>query len=311
MIKKKFRGVVVPMITPVTKEGRMDTAAAGRIMERFFRNGISPLVLGTTGESASVSDSDACELMQAAVEARNRLNEAAGKADHPFRQQVYAGLVGNRVGDLIEQGKRYAEMGVDAVVSTLPSYYILTEAQMKQFYLTLADALTAPLFMYNIKATTQMSIPLETAVELSRHPNIAGLKDSERDEEKLRRSIEAFAPREDFSFFCGWGAQGAASLKLGADGIVPSTGNVVPELYGLLYKAFEAGDAAEADRLQALTDRVAVVYQKGRTLGQSLSALKILMKSEGLCETYMVPPLTVLPEQEAENIVSQFRLLDL
>lgn len=287
------------MATPLKADLTIDTDAVVRIMRRFAENSISPLVLGTTGESASVGETESLRFVRAAVAAR-----AAG-------QQVYAGLVGNDVRQLVRLGNLYAEAGADAVVSTLPSYYILTPEQMKAFYLTLAEEVKAPIFMYNIKATTQMSIPLEVAEELSRHPNVAGLKDSERDEEKMKASIAAFKDRADFSFFCGWGAQGGNSLKLGADGIVPSTGNIVPELYGKLYKAFAAGDFAAVDRCQALTDQVGAVYQKGRTLGQSLAALKAIMQSQGLCGTTMMPPLTAYDEKENQQIVNQFNLLSL
>lgn len=298
-MKKKFQGVVVPMITPLCSDLSIDTQAVARIMQSFAANQISPLVLGTTGESASVGPKESLRFMQAAVD-----NKSEG-------QMVYAGLVGNDVKALISLANEYAAMGVDAVVATLPAYYILTPEQMKAFYLRLADEAKAPVFMYNIKATTQMSIPLDVVEALSHHENMAGLKDSERDEEKMKKSIELFQNREDFSFFCGWGAQGANSLKLGADGIVPSTGNIVPELYGKLYQAYLAGDFEKTDYYQALTDLVAVVYQKGRTLGESLAALKVLMQDAGLCSSTMMPPLTELSSEENQRIIEQFKALSL
>jgi 4-hydroxy-tetrahydrodipicolinate synthase len=279
MTKKHF-GVVVPMITPLTKELDIDTAAVSRIMKSFAANGISPLVMGTTGESPSLSPEQSKTLLRAAVQA---------KAEN---QTIYAGLVGNNVAELIERAKIYAALGADVAVSTLPSYYTLTPEQMEGFYTMLADASPCPVMMYNIKATTQMSIPPAVVEHLSRHPNIVGLKDSERDEERLLYFIRKFKPRADFSFFCGWGAQSLGSLLLGADGVVPSTGNIVPEMYKNLYDAFVRGDYAEAERWQTATDEVAQTYQAGRTLGQSLAALKALMKTKGLCEAYMMPPLT-------------------
>ena len=298
-MKKHFKGVVIPMASPFTPDCTADTVAVHRIIASFAKNGLHALVLGTTGESASVGPDEAFRMMEAAVEARQD------------GQQVYAGLVGTDVAALVAQGKRYAALGVDAVVSTLPSYYALTPDQMKRFYLTLADNIPAPVMMYNIKATTQMTIPLEVVEELSHHPNIAGLKDSERDEAKQNRSIELFRDREDFSFFCGWGARGALSLQLGADGIVPSTGNIVPELYGALYQAFLRGDQVETDRLQVMTDQVGAVYQKGRTLGQSLAALKVLMQECGLCGTTMMPPLSEYGPDESRQIVENFKSLSL
>ncbi len=249
------------------------------------------MVLGTTGESSSFGAKEGVNLVKAAV------------ASKGLNQQIYAGLVGNNVQHQINCGKRYFELGADVVVATLPSYYILTPGQMIAYYETLADSLPGPLMMYNIKATTQMSIPLEVVERLSRHENIWGLKDSERDVERLQKCINTYKDRKDFSFFCGWGGQSANSLMWGADGIVPSTGNIVPEMYKQLYLAAIQQDNETADDLQVKTDKVAKIYQEGRTLGQSLAALKVMMEVAGLCKSYMKPPLTELSEEEAGAII--------
>jgi 4-hydroxy-tetrahydrodipicolinate synthase len=282
MRTKMFQGVVVPMATPLKPDLTIDTLAVGRLVGLFAENGIHPLVMGTTGESSSIGAKASLELVRAAVEARGE------------GQCIYAGLVGNQIEELVERGNAYLELGADAVVATLPSYYILTPDQMYTYYIGMAERLRGPLLMYNIKATTQMSIPLEIVAKLSHHPNIWGLKDSERDFDRMKTCIETYRDREDFSYFCGWGAQSAGSLELGADGIVPSTGNVVPEHYKQLWEAALAGDFATARERQRETDEVALLYQKDRTLGESLAALKVLMHAKGLCNTTMMPPLTEL-----------------
>lgn len=282
MEAKKFSGVVVPMVTPLHPDLTIDVAAVQRIMTSFSENGIHPLVLGTTGESSSIGKKASGELVEAAVMCKGP------------NQLIYAGLVKNQVQAMVKWGNRFLDMGADAIVATLPCYYTLTPEQMYRFYMLLADSLQGPLLMYNIKATTQMSIPLEIVERLSHHPNIWGLKDSERDEARMKICIETYRNRADFSYFCGWGAQSAGSLQLGADGIVPSTGNLVPELYHQLYAAVQQGDFAKAQEMQSKTDEVAVRYQKDRTLGESLAALKQLMHAKGLCDPTMMPPLTEL-----------------
>jgi 4-hydroxy-tetrahydrodipicolinate synthase len=294
MMHKKFSGVVVPMITPLNNDLSIDTDAVARIMKSFSGNGIHPLILGTTGESSSVGEKESFDFLKAAISSKGR------------GQCIYAGLVGNQVADLIKRGNQYGKLGADVVVATLPSYYILTPAQMVSFYTTLADKIGVPVMIYNIKATTQMSIPLNVVEQLSKHPNIWGLKDSERDEERMKRCIETYKERADFSYFCGWGAQSAGSLELGADGIVPSTGNIVPELYGELYKAACKENWEKAARYQKLTDDVAAIYQKDRTLGESLAALKVMMNNEGLCGTNMMPPLTELSRDVVHCVVERF-----
>ncbi|MGX7835946.1 dihydrodipicolinate synthase family protein, partial [Campylobacter fetus subsp. venerealis] len=82
---------------------------------------------------------------------------------------------------------------------------------------------------------------------------------------------------EDFSYFCGWGAKSVDSLSLGADGIVPSTGNLVPSFYKEMMIEIRQNNWDKAMEWQEFTDQIAVVYQRGKTLGQSLAALKLLM----------------------------------
>lgn len=288
--RKKYSGVVVPMVTPLTGSKKIDVAAVERIIKSFSDNDLSPLILGTTGESCSFSTKESEEMVKATVASK-------GSSQH-----IYVGLVGNNVQELVISGQKYFDLGADVVVATLPSYYLLTPAQMMAYYETLADQLPGPLMMYNIKATTQMSMPLEVVEQLSHHYNIWGLKDSERDLERLQKSITAYRQRKDFSFFCGWGGQSAHSLHLGADGIVPSTGNFVPELYKQLYLAAIHQKPEEADLYQRETDEVARIYQEGRSLGESIAALKVMMSVGDKCEPYMKPPLTELSDEEAELI---------
>jgi 4-hydroxy-tetrahydrodipicolinate synthase len=279
-MKKKFSGVVVPMVTPLLTDYTIDMDAVEKLIGIFAQFNIHPLVLGTTGESSSFNEFESLRLVEMAVKYKGE------------NQVIYAGLVGNQVDELISRGRKYIDLGVDCVVATLPSYYVLNPKQMEKFYLTLADEIHGPVMMYNIKATTQMSLPLDEVEKLSNHPNIFGLKDSERDQDRLKKCIEKFKNREDFSFFCGWGAQSFGSLLRGADGIVPSTGNLVPEMYEKLYQAALQGDWHECEKWQMETDAIAVKYQKDRTLGESLAKLKDMMSDLGLCGKTMMPPLT-------------------
>ena len=215
---------------------------------------------------------------------------------------IYAGLTGNCFSEQVRQAEVYTALGADVIVATLPTYYALTEEQMYEYYKTLADCITGPLMLYNILATTHMSIPVDIIRRLADHPNIVGLKDSERDLERMAQCIEIAKGRDDFAYFCGWAAQSAHSLELGGNGIVPSTGNFVPEMFQQLFDAAVRGDMETANRLQDETNEIAKIYQKDRTLGQSLTALKVMMQTKGLCEPWMLMPLTRLSAEEEQAI---------
>ena len=287
---KKYSGVVVPMVTPFTDRGKIDGPAAVRIAEFLVSDGCCPFLLGTTGESASIPDPERPRFVETVV------RQVAG------RTLVYAGIAGNCLGQSIAAARTYRDLGADVAVAHLPTYYALTPLQIRTYFETLADSIPLPLVVYNIQATTHMSIPLELVEALSHHPNIVGLKDSERIPERLESAVRAYRDREDFSHFCGWASQSAHALELGSDGLVPSTGNIAPKRFHKLYQAACSGDFDTARRLQQETDAIAAVYQNDKLLGESLAALKAMMGALHLCGPDMLPPLSRLDPKEEKRI---------
>ncbi len=289
----KYHGVVVPMVTPVTKEGDIDVKAVERIIDNFAKYNVSALLMGTTGEGNSVAVEQGVKMIEAAAKA------AAG------RITIYAGLAGNCVSEQMEAAKKFVAAGADVIAATLPCYYALTPEQMMKYYTDLADALTIPLMLYNITITTHMSIPVDVIEKLSHHPNIVGLKDSEDNQERMEEILRLVADRDDFAYFCGCAANSAKALSLGADGIVPSVGNYLPKMYADLFDAGVKGDTATAEDLQQKTIEIGKINNAGLTLGQSLAGLKVIMKMVGLCDTFMLPPLTELDDDTVKRIQEQ------
>jgi dihydrodipicolinate synthase/N-acetylneuraminate lyase len=287
---KKYSGVVVPMISPFTAGGDIDLPAAGRVVEHIVAGGCAPFVLGTTGESASIPLKGRAEFVNVMV-----------KQTHG-RAMTYAGIASNCFRESVDAAKAYFDLGVGCVVANLPSYYPLKGEQMLAYYEKLADAVHGPVMLYNITITTHMSIPLDVADKLSKHPNIVGLKDSERNEERMTESIKLWKDRQDFTHVMGCAALSAKALLLGSDGIVPSTGNFVPRMFRELYDAAVKGDAATAERLQRETDEMAKIYQGPRVLSESLAALKAMMNELGLCGAAVLPPLVECGKAERDQI---------
>ena len=294
---KKYSGVIIPAITPLTPDHKLDEGAVEKIFQFFYKHNTLPFILGTTGESSSLPLSIKEAYVEAAVK-----NKKPGTS-------LYAGIASNVVSESIEFAKFCADNGVDAVAANLPSYYALTESQIKKHYELLADACPLPLVIYNIPSTTHMSIPLSIIDELSHHPNVVATKDSERSEERLKQSLELWKDREDFSHFLGWAAKSAEALMNGSDGLIPSTGNLVPEVYSEMVNAIESGDHNKAYEMQKLSDVYGNLYQSGKTLGESLSALKILMKEKGLCDSIVMPPLQLLSKEEELKLIGSMKEL--
>ena len=286
--EKRYKGIIVPAVTPLTTSLQLDEAAVEKIFANFYHHDVSPFILGTTGEAVSLP----IEIKKAFVR-----KAAAIKKSNTV---LYAGISSDCFNDSVDFAKFCFDNAVDAVAATLPSYYTLSESQMKRYFIDLAEAIKAPVIIYNIPATTHMSIPLTLIDELSRHPNIVATKDSERNEERLLQSLALWKDREDFGHFLGWAARSASALIGGSDGIIPSTGNLVPEIYSVMLKAVDEDDHVKAYEMQQLSDVYGDLYQGGKTLGESLWALKVLMKEKGLCEAIVMPPLQSLPTEETK-----------
>jgi len=292
---KKYHGIIVPAITPLTAGFNLDEGAVERIFAGFYQHYISPFILGTTGESASLP----LAVKEAYVKKAAQLKQG--------KTVLYAGISSNCFSESVDFAKFCFDNGVDAVAATLPSYYALTEGQMMKYFIGLADAVKAPVIIYNIPATTHMSIPIELIDELSHHPHIVATKDSERSDERLTKSLEKWKRRTDFGHFLGWAAKSADALINGSDGLIPSTGNLAPEIYSTMLKAIDEGDHVKAYEMQKLSDIYGNLYQAGKTLGESLWALKVLMKEKGLCEAIVMPPLQSLAKEEENNLVQKLK----
>ncbi|MGN6639438.1 MAG: dihydrodipicolinate synthase family protein [Mucilaginibacter sp.] len=287
--KYKYKGIVIPAVTPLTKDLKLDVAALEKMFNHFREHNAMPFINGTTGESASLS----MGLKKEFIKAAGRLKKTG--------DILYAGISANCLEESVELANVSHDAGVDVVVAALPSYYILSEYQIMKYFEQLAGKTSCPLVIYNIPATTHISIPLQLIDELSLHEKIIGTKDSERNEKRLKESLELWAGRPDFCHFLGWAPKSAEALIGGSDGLIPSSGNLYPQVYDEMYKAVQAGNHDEALRLQRVSDAIGHLYQKNKLLGESLWALKVLMKEMGLCEEYVASPLTPLPEEEERN----------
>jgi 4-hydroxy-tetrahydrodipicolinate synthase len=294
---KKYHGVIVPAVTPLTIDHKLDKVAVKKIFDHFYKYNCSPFILGTTGESASLPHDLKVEYIKEAGK-----NKKTGTV-------LYAGISSTILSQSIEFAKLSADNGIDAVAATLPYYFPLTESQMKKHYEYLAEKSPLPIIIYNIPSTIHMSIPISIIEDLSHHPNVIATKDSERNEERLKQSLELWKDRSDFGHFLGWSAKSVEALFNGSDGLIPSTGNIIPEIYANILDAVKAGDQQRANEKQKLSDMYGVIYQSGKTLGESLWALKVLMKEKGLCEPIVMSPLQSLSKEEGERLIKAMREL--
>ena len=186
---KTYHGVVIPMITPFNENGTIDTHSLQEILKSIINTNSIPFILGTTGECVSIPLTMRVELVEQVV-------KLAGD-----QTNVYAGISDTSPVNSMMLAHEFHQLGVKAFVCHVPPYYPLIPTQIQTFFESLADKLPAPLMIYNIPATTKVSIPLDIVGKLSEHPNIIGIKDSEQSIERIDSLAERFKDQENFSIF--------------------------------------------------------------------------------------------------------------
>lgn len=299
-MQSKLRGAVVPIVTPVTASGEPDEAGLVKLIDSMLAGGVEGVfVLGTTGEGPSVPRGARLRIVEHTV------------ARVGGRTLVYAGIGDTCLADTVEAGNQYLRAGVDVLVAQPPVYFPLQPAELLAYFKALLDRLAGPLVIYNIPPTTRVSIPLEVVAQLQGHPRLVGLKDSENDPKRHDELLRRFGGSPDFAFFVGVGALMAEGLRRGAHGIVPSVGNLIPDTCAQACASAARGDGAALERHSQRMNAVAELYQKGRTLGQSLAALKAALSLRGLIEPHMLPPLVALTAPEGDALRADMMRLDL
>ncbi|MEQ8517356.1 MAG: 4-hydroxy-tetrahydrodipicolinate synthase [Chromatocurvus sp.] len=237
-------GSIVALVTPMHEDGSLDWAALERLLELHINEGTAAVgVTGTTGESATLTVPEHCAVIRHCVE------YIAG------RIPVIAGTGANSTREAIELTTAAANAGADACLLVVPYYNRPTQAGLYAHFMAVADAVAIPQILYNVPARCAADLANDTAVALSRHPNIVGIKDAtgniERGRELIGRVGEAFA------VYSGDDPTARELMLAGGCGNVSVTANVVPGLMAALCEAAIGGDserAADIDaRMAALT----------------------------------------------------------
>lgn len=287
------------MVTPFATDGSLDEVALNRLIDTQIDGGVEGIfVLGTTGEGAHVPRDSRRQLVTQTVRRVNR------------RAVVFAGLGDIRDGDFSEANE-FLQVGADAVVAHPPISKKLAERDLQGWYEHLLDRVQGSVVLYNMPMTTKVSIPLDAVEKLIGHPRVAGIKDSENNAARLEDLLRRYGGKKDFSVFVGVGALMEKGLKLGADGIVPSVGNLIPDVCHQFCAAAKRADWTQAGNLSLRMNTIAALYQKGRTLNESLSVLKAAMSCRGLCSPHVLSPLHPLTEGQVEKLRHEMERLHL
>ena len=231
-----IKGSIVAIVTPMHADGSLDYPGLNALIDWHIAEGTDAIVIvGTTGESATVSVAEHCELIKAAVD------RVAG------RIPVIAGSGGNSTAEAIELTRFAKNAGADASLQVVPYYNRPTQEGMYQHFKAIAAAVDLPVILYNVPGRTVADMANETILRLAEIDNIIGVKDATGN---IGRGLDLLrlAP-SDFAVYSGDDPTAVALMLAGGKGNISVTANVAPRAMAELCKAAMEGNIARAIEL--------------------------------------------------------------
>ena len=236
MKKTIFKGMATAIVTPMTKTD-IDYEALGRFIEFQIENGINAIVvMGTTGENATIEYCDQKEVIRFTV------NKVAG------RVPVIAGTGTNNTDHVLHNTRNACEVGADAVLVVTPYYNKATQGGLIKMYTELADAASKPVVLYNVPSRTGVNIEPTTYAALAEHPNIVAFKEANGN---LSKIVETMALVGDkLAMYSGNDDQIVPLMSIGGIGAISVLSNILPAETVAICDKFFAGDIKGSAALQ-------------------------------------------------------------
>lgn len=284
--KPIFVGAATALITPLTEHGP-DLCALGRLIDMQIAGGIDALVVcGTTGESATLSDSEKAQVMEYAVD------RAAG------RVPVIAGTGTNDT----EHAKKLTQMatqaGCDAMLVVTPYYNKATQAGLVAHFFQIADTTDKPVMVYNVPSRTGVSIAPETYVKLAQHPNIKAIKEASGNISEIAKTASLIGDTLDL--YSGNDDQIIPILSLGGKGVISVLSNLMPGRTSRMCHHFLSGDIESARKAQLeLLPLIDALFCQVNPI-----PVKAAMSKMGYCENLLRLPLTPMEGDEYDHLLA-------
>ncbi|HBF9816882.1 TPA: 4-hydroxy-tetrahydrodipicolinate synthase [Clostridioides difficile] len=232
-----FKGSAVALVTPFTKDNKVDFDKLGKLVEYQIANGTDAIVsCGTTGEANTMTDEEQLATIKYVVEKVNK------------RVPVIAGSGSNDTMHSVNLSQEAEKLGVDALLIITPYYNKANKAGLKRHFETIANSVKLPIILYNVPGRTCVNISPSLIVELAKIDNIVAVKEASGDLGQVAE-IASLVP-DDFAIYSGNDDTILPLLSLGGQGVISVLANVCPqETHDLVAKFFE-GDIEGSRKLQ-------------------------------------------------------------
>ncbi|MGH9584878.1 MAG: dihydrodipicolinate synthase family protein [Bryobacteraceae bacterium] len=237
----KLQGIFPALTTSFDHEGKLYKAKVLHNVEKLNQIALAGYtVCGSTGETPFLSFDERVQLME-------WVRSAADE-----KKTLITGVGAESVHETVRIANRAAEIGYHAALALTPFYY---RAQMYRpdtqalFFRAVADQSKIPVLLYNIPQVTGYDLPVDTIAALSEHPNIAGMKDSSGNVEKLEQTVKAVKP--GFQVFSGSGSSFGTALRKGAAGAILAIANAIPYACVTIWEALRTRQQEAAEDWEA------------------------------------------------------------
>ena len=286
-----FTGMATAIITPMTKDG-IDYEALGRLIEFQIENGINAIVvMGTTGENATIEPEDQKKVIAYTVEKVAK------------RVPVIAGTGTNNTEHVLANTKAACAVGADAILVVTPYYNKATQSGLIQHFTMVADASTVPVIMYNVPGRTGCNLLPKTVAKLAEHPNIVAIKEATGNMAQMVEIMHLCGDKLDV--YSGEDALTVPMMAMGGAGTISVLSNVVPKESVAMTDACIRGDFAAAAKLQCdLLPLIDCLFSQVNPI-----PAKAAMAAMGFGEDYLRMPLTPMEEPFRGNLLTEMRKL--
>lgn len=236
-MKNFFKGTATAMITPFYDNGGVNFEAFGKMIDYQIENGTDALViLGTTGEPSTMTDDEKVAVMKYSVE------KIAGRA------KIIFGTGSNCTANAVAASKRAEELGADGLLCVTPYYNKCTQKGIIEYYKAICGAVKIPVIAYNVPARTGVNILPPTAEELSKIPNLAGIKEACGNMEQICETMRRVRPYCDV--YSGDDNLNLPILAIGGAGLISVASNIAPKQVKQVYTYVSECRLDEANELQ-------------------------------------------------------------
>lgn len=286
--KAIYKGIIPPIVTPLTPQEELDSDALNRLISFDIENGVSGIfVNGTSGEALRLPDRVWLEAMKVSL-------AAAGG-----RIPVFCGAIDTSTSRVIERLRIIEECGGELAVCT-PPFYLTSfgQEEILRHYDLLCRSTSLKLAVYNIPETTHANILPETISRLAEYDNIVAYKDSTADWQQLQRAMILLKDK-DIAVLNGAEELCCVSLLWGAEGCIPGLANFFPGLFVQLQDACRNGRIGDACRLQ---ERINAIRRAIFVSGCWMSGMKGILEILGLGSRTVSRPLRPVTETQLGEI---------